>query len=111
MLKIAKDHSKFKAFMKQRLDHLELVLHHWNSGNIRSALNAINMYLNFWGLLRIKISRLSLNDSTLIMDLLNMSTAVNKTGQMNVEAACIFLQKAVMLCDSKFDVRETILLK
>ncbi len=40
-----------------------------------------------------------------------MSTAVNKTGQMNVEAACIFLQKAVMLCDSKFDVRETILLK
>jgi len=38
------------------------------------------------------------------MDLLNMSTAVNKTGQMNVEAACIFLQKAVMLIDSKFDV-------
>jgi len=33
-----------------------------------------------------------------------MSTAVNKTGQMNVEAACIFLQKAVMLVDSKFDV-------
>ena len=47
---------------------------------------------------------LNLNDSTLIMDLLNMSTAVNKTGQMNVEAACIFLQKAVMLIDSKFDV-------
>jgi len=86
---IAKDHSKFKAFMKQRLDHLELVLHYWNSGNIRSALNAINI--------------LNLNDSTLIMDLLNMSTAVNKTGQMNVEAACIFLQKAVMLVDSKFD--------
>jgi len=86
---IAKDHSKFRAFMKQRLDHLELVLHYWNSGNIRSALNAIN--------------GLNLNDSTLIMDLLNMSTAVNKTGQMNVEAACIFLQKAVMLVDSKFD--------
>jgi len=86
---IAKDHSKFRAFMKQRLDHLELVLHYWNSGNIRSALNAINI--------------LNLNDSTLIMDLLNMSAAVNKTGQMNVEAACIFLQKAVMLIDSKFD--------
>jgi len=86
---IAKDHSKFKAFMKQRLDHLELILHYWNSGNIRSALNAINI--------------LNLNDSTLIMDLLNMSSAVNKTGQMNIEAACIFLQKAVQLIDSKFD--------
>jgi katanin p80 WD40 repeat-containing subunit B1 len=87
---ITKDHAKFKAFMKQRLDHLELVLHYWNSGNIRSALNAINI--------------LNLNDSTLIMDLLNMSSAVNKTsGQMNVEAACIFLQKALQLIDSKFD--------
>ena len=39
------------------------------------------------------------------MDLLNMSSAaVNKTGQMNVDAACIFLQKATMLIDSKFDV-------
>lgn len=34
-----------------------------------------------------------------------MSSAVNKTGQMNVEAACIFLQKALQLIDSKFDVR------
>jgi len=43
------------------------------------------------------------------MDLLNMSSAVNKTGQMNVEAACIFLQKALQLIDSKFDVRDDIL--
>ena len=49
--------------------------------------------------------RLKPNDSTLIMDLLNMSfNVVGKTGQMSIEAACIFLQKAALLIDSKFDV-------
>ena len=39
---VMKDHTKFKRFMVQRLNYLKPILHWWNSGNIRSALNAIN---------------------------------------------------------------------
>ena len=39
-----KDHTKFKGVMATRINHLKPVIHWWNSGNIKSAMNAISMY-------------------------------------------------------------------
>ena len=43
-----------------------------------------------------------LNDPSLIMDVLNMNIT-SKIEQMDVEAAIIFLQKSILLVESKFD--------
>jgi len=84
-----KDHTKFKGIMNQRINHLKPVSHWWNTGNVKSAINAINM--------------MNINEPTLVLDLLNMSLNVNK-GNMPLEAGSVFLQKAGFLVDSKIDV-------
>lgn len=42
-LQLSKDHNKFQSVLAHRLEHTKSILHWWNSGNVKSALNHISL--------------------------------------------------------------------
>lgn len=81
-----KGDSTFKGVLSQRLNYVRPIVHWWNSNNVKVALNAVER----------------ITDPTILMDVFNMTTISTKIPNLNLEGVTIFVAKARILIESKF---------
>lgn len=76
------------------MDFMKPILHWWCNGNIKSAVNAINQYVN-------AISD-RINEPSILLDALSMCCQSSKFSSMPIDYAPQLVEKARTLIESKY---------
>jgi con80 domain of Katanin len=81
-------HTTLVGVINRRMNSIKVILNWWNKGNITSAVNALSM----------------MNDTSVIMDVLNNTFADNqRIDMLNYENIAAILPHATMLVNSKYE--------